>query len=298
MRPLRATTLPQVRSALVDGLRRDIARAKDLCVGAGAEETAAVRGLWETEARILATASLWWVTPDMVTLAADTGLSGDELPMWERDPETRAGLMVWSGGLPVKVLNRRGGGGGGGGAVTLDAVSWMPIPEAAQHPAMGDTRVQMWTRTGANAQHPLQRVSTTFGTPDDPMVRVGEVFMSPELAVWRVLCATMLLSHEPKAAETRPANYALDGGRRDPRTRDIPGVTVIDLRTVRDETPDASTRGVGREYSHRWIVRGHMRTYHVGPHGGCAEKRWIAPYVAGPPGAPLVPKEHVWVWRR
>ena len=296
MRPLRAVSLPQVRSTLVDGLRRDAAKSADLAqsfsVALGAAES--VRDLWTAEAKALATASLWWVTPDMVTLAADTGLSGDELPAWERDAESRTGLLVWDGGLPVRVVNRSQK------VSTIDAVSWMPMPEASQHPSMGGMRVQMWTRAGAT-KAPLDRLVTTFGAPDDPLVAVGDKLMHPELAVWRVLCATMLLSHEPKVSGTRAANFALDSPARDPRTRDVPDVTVIDLRTVRDwtVTPDDGTPGEGRTYSHRWIVRGHMKTYHVGPRGNQrAEKRWITPYVAGPEGAPLIPKEHVWVWRR
>lgn len=295
MRPLRAVTLPQVRSTLVADLRRDAARAADLGRSAAQFSTPdaaeSVRNLWTAEASALATSSLWWVTRDMTTLAADTGLSGDELPAWERDAESRAGLMVWDGGLPVKVVNR------GESTASIDAVSWLPMPEASQHPSMGGMRVQMWTKAGTT-KSPLERLATTFGAPDDPLVLVGDQLMSPEVAVWRVLCATMLLSHEPTAAWTRPASYALDAPARDTRTRDVADVTVIDLRVARDWKPPSGD-GEGREYHHRWIVRGHMRTYHYGPRGQqVARKRWVAPYVAGPEGAPLIPKEHVWVWRR
>lgn len=36
-------------------------------------EGSSVSDLWRREAKELETASLWWVAPDMTTLAADTG---------------------------------------------------------------------------------------------------------------------------------------------------------------------------------------------------------------------------------
>ncbi|GAA4391765.1 hypothetical protein [Tsukamurella soli] len=296
MRPLRAVSMPGVRADLAAELRRETRVYRE---HHGEAQVERIADLWRRQAEAMATASLWWVAPDMATLAADTGLSGDELPEWDRDTESRTGLLVWDGGLPIRVLNRTRRGDEA--LVSIDAVSWAPIPQWSQDPRMGGVRIELWTRVGAGTTGPLELITVRFGDGRDDTVPVGDEMVSPEYAVWRILCATMLLSHQPKVGSTRPASYAADGAAKDTRTREVPEVTVIDLRTVRDWTigPDGTAAGAGRDYSHRWIVRGHMRTYHVGPRGQQrAERRWIAPYVAGPEGAPLIPREHVWVWRR
>ncbi|GAB2646424.1 hypothetical protein GCM10027169_13320 [Gordonia jinhuaensis] len=263
-------------------------------------EGSSVSDLWRREAKELETASLWWVAPDMTTLAADTGLCGGELPHWDRDAETRSGLLVWDGGLPIRVVNRSADRDER--TVTIDAVSWAPIPEWSQDADMDGVRIELWTRQAIAGRppSPLSLITVRFSDGRDDTVRVGDHSIAPELAIWRILCATMLLSQQPQVGSTRPANFREDGSAKETRTRPVPAVTVIDLRTVREWTvgPDGKAASDGRDYTHRWIVRGHMRTYHTGPRGAKTEKRWIAPYVAGPEGAPLVPKEHVWVWRR
>lgn len=296
-RPLRAVSLPRAREQIAARLRRD---AQEMSGSVDPRFEWAAK-LWQTQADALATASLWWVAPDMATLAVDTGLSGDELPVWYPDEVSRTGLLVWDGGLPIRIMNRSEYRPDE--PVVIDAVSWAPIPEQSQHPDMNGMRIEMWSRQGfaddPRGDDPLKIVTVRFGAGDE-RVPVGDDLVTPEYAIWRILSATMLLSHQPTVGSTRPANFAVDGAAKDRRTREVPEVTVVDLRTLGDWRvgPNDSTPGDGREYSHRWIVRGHMRTYHVGTGRERTEKRWIAPYVAGPEGAPLIPKEHVWVWRR
>lgn len=298
MRPLRAVTLPGVRADLGKALRREASLPDPAYIPQSLTER--TNRLWRYQAEAMDTASLWWVAPDMATLAADTGLSGDEMPVWERDAETQAGLLVWDGGLPIRIQNRSERHRLG--TVSIDAVSWVPAPAWSLDWATADgMRLELWTREGKRwTGVPLEMIATRLRDGQDEVVPVGDKLLAPDVAVWRILCATMLLSQQPKVGATRPANFAADGAAKDTRTREVPEVTVIDLRTVSDWKvgPDGTAPGQRRDYSHRWIVRGHMRTYHVGPGGERAEKRWIAPYVAGPEGAPLVPKEHVWVWRR
>jgi hypothetical protein len=82
------------------------------------------------------------------------------------------------------------------------------------------------------------------------------------------------------------------------REQPIPRVQLVDLRTVRythDEQPEP---GEGREYTRRWLVRGHWRQQACGPQRSQRRPTWIAPYIKGPGEAPLIVTDHVNVWRR
>lgn len=305
MQPLRATTLPRARDALRAALGRQINRyttpiARERAERqVGAEEFAAYIGLMAAERAALELSDLWWVTHDMTVLAVDAYMSAAEQDRPEWQPESAdqmRGLLVWDGGLPIRFADPTNGLDN----LIIDAISWMPsTPETRHYDTItgGDRPlwVRAWTRHdpdhSAGESAPLRAVS-------DSKIRGQDLSLAD--IVWAVLQVTMRLAHEPKAAQTRPATFAADGDPRDTRTRAVPDVTVVDLRTVRDWSigPDGTAASGDRDYRHRWIVRGHMRTYHVGPGGQRAEKRWIAPYVAGPEGAPLIPKETVWTWRR
>ena len=54
----------------------------------------------------------------------------------------------------------------------------------------------------------------------------------------------------------------------------------------------------GREYRHRWIVRGHWTHQPHGPRNSLRKLTYRAPYIKGPPDAPLLATQKVMVWRR
>ena len=74
-------------------------------------------------------------------------------------------------------------------------------------------------------------------------------------------------------------------------------VTLIDLRALRQVDIDPVDES-GRVYRHRWVVRGHWRQQAFGPDRSQRKPLFIAPYIKGPAGAPLLATEHVHVWRR
>jgi hypothetical protein len=86
------------------------------------------------------------------------------------------------------------------------------------------------------------------------------------------------------------------GNKKKHRNRRIDRVTCASLRRYH-YTNDAEREAEARDYSHRWIVRGHMRNQPIGPRnakGGQQHQRvWIAPYVKGPEDKPLVLKDRV-----
>lgn len=81
------------------------------------------------------------------------------------------------------------------------------------------------------------------------------------------------------------------------------GVTLVDLRRAAvdhtiDTTGDGSGTGNGREYRHRWVVRGHWRQQPHGPQRSQRRPVWIESHLKGPAGGPLLATDQVRVWRR
>jgi hypothetical protein len=68
-----------------------------------------------------------------------------------------------------------------------------------------------------------------------------------------------------------------------------PRVRVVKLR--RHKGPSDGHGDV--EWHHRWIVRGHWRQQPYGPGRSLVKAVWIAPYVKGPEGAPLLSTDKV-----
>lgn len=85
------------------------------------------------------------------------------------------------------------------------------------------------------------------------------------------------------------------------RRMKVPGaVTVITLRHAKHIAHHDQESSV--EWSHRWVVRGHWRSQHCGPHhpgaqevapGQYRTRIWIAPFVKGPEDRPLVVRSKV-----
>jgi hypothetical protein len=109
--------------------------------------------------------------------------------------------------------------------------------------------------------------------------------------VVRMLLATWLLMAQPIAARELP-RIERKAARRASRTGLLSDLTVITLRRPRG-APEAAG---GREYSRRWIVRGHWRRVPTPelPH----RVTWVHGYVKGPANAPLVVTDRVTVLAR
>jgi hypothetical protein len=76
---------------------------------------------------------------------------------------------------------------------------------------------------------------------------------------------------------------------------DKSNVIVVELRQRSGSAPDPS--GKHREYSHRFIVHGFWRNQWY-PKLKTHRQKYIASYVKGPEGKPLLVKDRVWVWDR
>lgn len=115
-----------------------------------------------------------------------------------------------------------------------------------------------------------------------------EWFLGYLLATWHL--QRQRLTVERRVMPDRPARRRLDkAGDTTPRE-----VRVINLRGA-----DPALRGTagGREYRNRWMVRGHWRQQWY-PSIQDNRPVWIAPYIKGPEGAPVLGGEKVYAWNR
>ncbi|MFT4128117.1 MAG: hypothetical protein QM662_18045 [Gordonia sp. (in: high G+C Gram-positive bacteria)] len=308
MRPLTAVHLPAIRDQLVENERRRCRWLRWVADSVDDPRKVPARSwdmlnhvlLW-SNGTALAGAGLWWVTPDMATLAWHTAQTSGVLPDWDMTSH-RSGLIVWDGGLPAMVEVPHDPPPPGGAImdpppvdrVRISAMSWHLAPDG---PKLGFyTADRRFTVGGDEGQW-----VTGWRTTPCPLMPMGLAHgdLSLDEMMLRVLGATLLIAEQPTIAHVRAASWDLDAPPKSRRPKDVPAVKVIALREILHSPHDPhaahSSAGPAREYTHRWIVRDHERTYHTadGP-----QKRWIAPYVAGPAHLPLVVKETVRVWRR
>lgn len=82
--------------------------------------------------------------------------------------------------------------------------------------------------------------------------------------------------------------------RQAPLRKQLDAVRIIELRSGTDHA--AAYAGTTRAYRHRWMVKGHWRQQWY-PSLGMHRPVWVAPYVKGPEGAPLLTGEKVHTWR-
>lgn len=110
------------------------------------------------------------------------------------------------------------------------------------------------------------------------------------LAAWMLMQQPGLARHDPWKPTKLDRAWL--------KRRRIPAgdVTVVRLRYQPHDVPAPGSLG-GREYQHRWVVRGHWRRQYY-PSRGSHMPIWINPHIKGPEGAPLKTGERVNAWVR
>lgn len=170
------------------------------------------------------------------------------------------GILQRKGALPDGLSDReRAGYGVLAGPLQIDnecLVEWCPDSADEADYLMGPGTRYSGTATWAAA------VMATFA-----LARQGNVAEQDEQVVPR--------------PERRRHKHA---GLPEPRT-----VRILRLRrgVAAQARAAAGAGGAGREYRHRWVVRGHWRNQFY-PSIAAHRPKWIAPYLAGPADAPLL----------
>lgn len=111
---------------------------------------------------------------------------------------------------------------------------------------------------------------------------------------WAALAlAAFRLAGQGNLADTATERTARPERRRTQRAG-LPERDVRVIRLRRGEGGDPTGES-GREYHHRWVVRGHWRQQPWGPGRQLRRPVWILPHIKGPEGAPLLGGERVTV---
>jgi hypothetical protein len=112
----------------------------------------------------------------------------------------------------------------------------------------------------------------------------------------RLVFAAFQLAVQQNLAESQPQATPRPERRRTQRAGLPPrDVRIIRLRRAVTAAREAEQQGgSGRDWQHRWVVRGHWRN-HWYPKMQDHRPKWIAPYLKGPDGAPLIGGDKVTV---
>lgn len=305
---IRPRELPRLRDLTLKHLTNPAAPVR---ARTGAEHQPGLDAL----ARHLRVAELYWVAPDMAALAIS---AGGQLAAAGWGPAHRpapCGLIVFEGGvgqldagLPAAPQGQPGDAAGlrdaFDDAVPVDACSWGPDEEGCAvelfivrsrlASALADRGIEV-VREDIPPLVPIRSFVLPIAEGGLPMAALPQ---GAPVAVMAALAASWLLMQQPQLVDRSrvPAEKSVRKAYGRMGLPD-PEITVVDLR--RQYVPqDQEAESEGGRYRHRWVVSGHWRNQSYGPDRALRRQTWIAAYVKGPDGAPLLATEKVNVWRR
>lgn len=281
---------------------------------------------------ITADAAAYFVTPDMCDLIQYSASQLDELDRITREIQpTAAGIVRFQGGIPFRdvrgatlriswmvwgpviVQSRHIRGGGEPQEVTA---IWL-FNDHREEPDVIAQRLQAempevaplfgrWGMIATDTLYENQRLGPAWRTPPEDLTAdiVADGAIPVEFtnvnrmvhAFWLLLGQTVVdptEAHIDRARRKRAQKMALP-----------PRVTIIRLRHRESGRAEGESLV---EWNHRWLVRGHWHWFHCGPGHPLAQeispgvfmcRRWLAPYVKGPEGKPLVITEKVYKLER
>lgn len=263
----------------------------------------------------------WWVDEDMAKLAWDVTVSGTgPEDLSEAELPSPSGIMWLNGGGGPALLTKEFPGAdyfqsrtSPSELLSINAILW--YTPRSSHGIRG-LEPGVTRFMGLSASPELARDTAAWGgvlSPLDIESDLIENFRMPTYVTTGMLkglprtmaLTVMRLSREESLGQSTSEQVVPLGGGKKAKGKKAKAepatITVASLRRRRYES-DAEREAESRQFTHRWIVRGHMRNQAIGPRnaeGGQQHTRvWIAPYVKGPEDKPLVLKDRVQVWRR
>lgn len=261
--------------------------------------------------RHLRAAELYWIAAPMAALAMSAGARLEEVDAAPGTRPSPCGLAYFNGGIGDLWLLHGWLGVTVEGRPRRVPLSSLPVAALSWGPYEHGALVWLYTdRRLLNAQLTQQdgmMVKESDMPPLVPMVAasVPAEPMDPSKAPLRTgpliqaLVATWALMQQELADKDRVYPDKSTRGTTLRLGMPDPEVSVVDLRR-RYQPDDREEIGEvdGRRYRHRWVVSGHWRDQPYGPERSLRRKQWIATYIKGPDGAPLLATERVNVWRR
>lgn len=179
---------------------------------------------------------------------------------------------------------------------------WMSFYSVSQLHARDDLFDDPRAQARARSMVPPLTVDNEAGIrwrPDDapaePFLLPGPDATTTTLSWARLVFAVFQLAAQANLAEREELRTSRPERRRAEKAGLPPrDVRVIRLRRSLEAERNADSGSGGRDWRHRWIVRGHWRQ-HWYPRLGDHRPLWIAPYLKGPADAPLIGGDKVTV---
>ena len=288
---IRPRDLPRIRDAIVEfGGTLTAAEMLDLDIlqGRVGNPTEAQRVVDSmVAATFLKGGELFYVEPEMCELARVAAQTLPAFTLAQDDPPSRAGMIWFS--QPAAVWDAADT------MVDICAVSWLPVRNTlrmsahVERDAIPHFQAGNLQGLGFPAVFPLGSWDAPVGDDGLPKPIPGGDKHFDVLAVTKTL---WLLMRQPLARESTEMPDRTARRRAVREGREPPPVRVIHLRRPSSSSGQSGEPAV---WHHRWIVRGHWRMQPWGP--GRQQRRpvWIAPFVKGPEGAPMLGGEKVYV---
>jgi hypothetical protein len=253
---------------------------------------------------------MWWVSEDMAKLAWDVAMSGTEPEdLSENELPSPAGIMWLNGGGGPVMMNKKlpdgeffETGDTPSELMSIDAIIWYTPTLGIPGVELGKPRF-MGLTASPGIVHDTANWNSIL-SPLDIESNEIEFFRTPTYVTYlhlkffprKMALTVMRLAREESVGEKTSETVGGSKSKKKSKHRKISTVTCASLRRNRYRSEE-EREAEARDYSHRWIVRGHMRNQPIGPRnakGGQKHMRvWIAPYVKGPEDKPLVLKDRV-----
>lgn len=254
-----------------------------------------------------AAAHLFYVAPDMVTLARAAGEHLPEYRLHPQDLPAQVGFMALGEAItgrpshgqewPIRLVTW--GPSEGGTMLTTWSPLPVPIPERRGHEAWLRLLGDVDPATAPHRVMPLHGhllAANIFypraATTDAIVIDTTSLLQRTILAIW------LLMGQKLTVSEQRDADRAT----RRAVARQAPGldtrVSYVYLRRrPATPAPDSDGETSRREYRHQWWVQGHWHNQWY-PSRGEHRPVWINAHLAGPEDKPLLGAERVNILRR
>ncbi|WP_454859706.1 hypothetical protein [Promicromonospora soli] len=212
--------------------------------------------LW-TEANALRDGEMWWVAPEMTSLAVQAAAS---LPQWTPAHNIPAptGILVWDGetrlSMPWDTAPEDQWERGAIGVPRLPSVPVRGVVWWSTAQGLGITALTDDARVVAEAVLEPRAGLTDLPLDDQPVLPLEQApSLNPLVAL---VGATWLLAQQPGVGQPRRKEFdAPRPGTKGPGP--VAPVTIVTLRELHNPQDPEGSAGRQGGYSHRWLVAGH-----------------------------------------
>lgn len=328
--PPRTSALPEMRAAtarVVAGQRAVAATATTILNGKGSLVPSAstpyeaAEQLHRDEHYRLCHADLFMVSPEMTQLAVSAGESLPEFHLEPDDLPAPYGFMAFS--APIgSYVNRESGAPE---RIPIVAATWGQF-----NPPFYDNGGVWFTYYSPTDFPGMERLAREQGQRIDGRFRsrlrqsMGPLTWDNECAVpygiskrfrfspgdshygaadmsspwFQTICSTWLLMNQPGVTEIESVHRSHASGQADRLEGLSTGpVRIIHLRRLLEHHDAPGSEPASREYTCRWLVRGHWRSQWF-PKRQVHRPVWIAPHIKGPDDKPFRATDVVTLWDR